>query len=149
MRLYTNSNGQWFGNQDDANASKLPYELCVVPDNKKDLIDFLNNFKASTEVDTPEDIVLLPWKEERNQKISDDQMASMGVAIHNKNHPPEGKPISSPAMVRKQVIVYLDYNPSTDEVVNVRMVNSMDLARDNYPAWNKLDEELTEERKES
>lgn len=149
MRLYVNSNNQWFGNQDDANAAKSPYELCVVPDDKKGLITFLNNFKASTEVDAPEDIVLLPWKEERNQKISDDQMASMGVAIHNKNHPPESKPISSPAMVRKQVIVYLDYNPSTDEVVNVRMVNSIDLARDNYPAWKKLDEELTEERKES
>ena len=144
MRLYTNSNGQWFGNQDDANASKLPYELCVVPDNKKDLIDFLNNFKASTEVDAPEDIVLLPWKEERNQKISDDQMASIGVAIHNKNH-------SAPAkgMIRKQVICYLEYNPAIDEVVDVRMVSNEQFAADNFPAWDKLDQELTEERKES
>ena len=46
MRLYVNSNNQWFGNQDDANAAKSPYELCVVPDDKKGLITFLNNFKA-------------------------------------------------------------------------------------------------------
>ena len=114
MRLYVNSNNQWFGNQDDANAAKSPYELCVVPDDKKGLITFLNNFKASTEVDAPEDIVLLPWKEERNQKISDDQMASIGVAIHNKNHPAPAK-----GMIRKQVICYLEYNPAIDEVVDV------------------------------
>jgi len=144
MRLYVNSNNQWFGNQDDANAAKSPYELCVVPDDKKGLITFLNNFKASTEVDTPEDIVLLPWKEERNQKISDDQMASIGVAIHNKNHPAPAK-----GMIRKQVICYLEYNPAIDEVVDVRMVSNEQFAADNFPAWDKLDQELTEERKES
>ena len=144
MRLYVNSNNQWFGNQDDANAAKSPYELCVVPDDKKGLITFLNNFKASTEVDAPEDIVLLPWKEERNQKINDDQMASIGVAIHNKNHPAPAK-----GMIRKQVICYLEYNPAIDEVVDVRMVSNEQFAADNYPAWDKLDQELTEERKES
>ena len=144
MRLYVNSNNQWFGNQDDANAAKSPYELCVVPDDKKGLITFLNNFKASTEVDAPEDIVLLPWKEERNQKISDEQMASIGVAIHNKNHPAPAK-----GMIRKQVICYLEYNPAIDEVVDVRMVSNEQFAADNYPAWDKLDQELTEERKES
>ena len=144
MRLYVNSNNQWFGNQDDAKAAKSPYELCVVPDDKKGLITFLNNFKASTEVDAPEDIVLLPWKEERNQKISDDQMASIGVAIHNKNHPAPAK-----GMIRKQVICYLEYNPAIDEVVDVRMVSNEQFAADNYPAWDKLDKELTEERKES
>jgi hypothetical protein len=144
MRLYVNSNNQWFGNQDDANAAKSPYELCVVPDDKKGLITFLNNFKASTEVDAPEDIVLLPWKEERNQKISDDQMASIGVAIHNKNHPAPAK-----GMIRKQVICYLEYNPAIDEVVDVRMVSNEQFAADNFPAWDKLDQELTEERKES
>jgi len=144
MRLYVNSSNQWFGNQDDANAAKSPYELCVVPDDKKGLITFLNNFKASTEVDAPEDIVLLPWKEERNQKISDDQMASIGVAIHNKNHPAPAK-----GMIRKQVICYLEYNPAIDEVVDVRMVSNEQFAADNFPAWDKLDQELTEERKES
>ena len=144
MRLYVNSNNQWFGNQDDANAAKSPYELCVVPDDTKGLITFLNNFKASTEVDAPEDIVLLPWKEERNQKISDDQMASIGVAIHNKNHPAPAK-----GMIRKQVICYLEYNPAIDEVVDVRMVSNEQFAADNFPAWDKLDQELTEERKES
>lgn len=144
MRLYVNSSNQWFGNQDDANAAKSPYELCVVPDDKKGLITFLNNFKASTEVDAPEDIVLLPWKEERNQKISDDQMASIGVAIHNKNHPAPSK-----GMIRKQVICYLEYNPAIDEVVDVRMVSNEQFAADNFPAWDKLDQELTEERKES
>lgn len=117
MRLYVNSNNQWFGNQDDANAAKSPYELCVVPDDKKGLITFLNNFKASTEVDAPEDIVLLPWKEERNQKISDDQMASIGVAIHNKNHSAHAKGIS-----KTSAAIYLNYDHERNEITDVQFI---------------------------
>jgi hypothetical protein len=43
----------------------------------------------------------------------------------------------------------LEYNPAIDEVVDVRMVSNEQFAADNYPAWDKLDQELTEERKES
>jgi hypothetical protein len=132
MRLYVNSTNEWFGNQDDANAAKLPYELCVVPDDKKGLIQFLNNYKALTEVDemyreptaTADDVVLLPWKEERDAKLK------LGV-------------------VRKQVICYLEYSPSSDEVTDVRMVSSETLAADNWAAWSKLDRELSSEREGS
>ena len=62
----------------------------------------------------------------------------------DKNHPAPSK-----GMIRKQVICYLEYNPAIDEVVDVRMVSNEQFAADNYPAWDKLDQELTEERKES
>lgn len=44
MRLYINTDGQWFGTQADANRGRSPWTEVEVPSIKADLITFLNDY---------------------------------------------------------------------------------------------------------
>ena len=135
MNLYRDIKTGVFSGTQAIAKSIGPFVPVEVPVDKAGLIEYLNDSlpPAPSGLESEQELTPEPHRTVEQQPVIRD----------------EHKPVSSSTMVRKQVIVYLDYNPSIDEVVNVRMVSQMDLARDNYPAWNKLDQELTEERKES
>ena len=90
MRLYVSKNNEWTGTQLDAKATGA-YEQVEVPTDKVGLMAFLNDLTVTAPDDN---LVLLPWKQERDAKVNfesrqtDDQIAAVGLAIHNKNHPP-------------------------------------------------------------
>jgi hypothetical protein len=90
MRLYVSKNNEWTGTQLDAKATGA-YEQVEVPTDKVGLMAFLNDLTVTTPDDN---LVLLPWKQERDAKVNfesrqtDNQIAAVGLAIHNKNQPP-------------------------------------------------------------
>ena len=90
MRLYVSKNNEWTGTQLDAKATGA-YEQVEVPTDKVGLMAFLNDLTVTAPDDN---LVLLPWKQERDAKVNfesrqtDNQIAAVGLAIHNKNHPP-------------------------------------------------------------
>ncbi|HAR76086.1 MAG TPA: hypothetical protein DCR60_07725 [Psychrobacter sp.] len=80
MRLYLSKNNEWTGTQLDAKASGA-YEQVEVPTDKVGLMAFLNDLTYAAN----DDIVLLPWKQERDAKVNfepsqtDDQMAAISL----------------------------------------------------------------------
>tara|TARA_R110000744_G_scaffold311028_1_gene418630 strand:+ start:242 stop:619 length:378 start_codon:yes stop_codon:yes gene_type:complete len=100
MRLYLSKNNEWTGTQLDAKASGA-YEQVEVPTDKVGLMAFLNDLTYAAN----DDLVLLPWKQERDAKVNfepsqtDDQMAAIGLAIHNKNHSPENTLVGKCSLV--------------------------------------------------
>ena len=65
MRLYLSKNNEWTGTQLDAKASGA-YEQVEVPTDKVGLMAFLNDLTYAAN----DDLVLLPWKQERDAKVN-------------------------------------------------------------------------------
>tara|TARA_B100000780_G_C20874415_1_gene347791 strand:+ start:204 stop:584 length:381 start_codon:yes stop_codon:yes gene_type:complete len=101
MRLYVSKNNEWTGTQLDAKATGA-YEQVEVPTDKVGLMAFLNDLTVTAPDDN---LVLLPWKQERDAKVNfesrqtDDQIANVGLAIHNKNHLPENTLVGKCSLV--------------------------------------------------
>ncbi len=77
MRLYVSKNNEWTGTQLDAKASGA-YEQVEVPTDKVGLMAFLNDLTYANDERVEQPVE--KWT------ASDDQMAAIGTAIHNKNH---------------------------------------------------------------
>ena len=121
MNLYRNiESGKFSGTQALAKAQG-PFVPIEVPVDKAGLIAFLNNFETV-----------------RSNYVSPARVES---------HQPDAAPSQGKnGVVRKQIICYLEYNPSIDEVTDVRLVSNEQFAADNFPAWKDLDQKLTHER---
>ena len=57
----------------------------------------------------------------------------------------ENTPTVSKVIRTKRVVCYLEYDAAADEVTNVQMVSQMQLAQDDFPSWDKLDQQLSKE----
>jgi len=90
MRLYVSKNNEWTGTQLDAKASGS-YEQVEVPTDKVGLMAFLNDLTYANDERVEQPVV------EKN--VSDDQMAAIGLAIHNKNHPKENTLVDKCSLV--------------------------------------------------
>ena len=80
MRLYLSDNNEWTGTQLDAKATGY-YEQVEVPTDKVGLMAFLNDLTYANDDRVKQPVV--------NNNVNDEQLAAIGLAIHNKNHPKE------------------------------------------------------------
>jgi hypothetical protein len=80
MRLYLSDNNEWTGTQLDAKATGY-YEQVEVPTDKVGLMAFLNELTYANDDRVKQPVV--------NNNVNDEQLAAIGLAIHNKNHPKE------------------------------------------------------------
>ena len=90
MRLYVSKNNEWTGTQLDAKASGA-YEQVDVPTDKVGLMAFLNDLTYANDERVEQPVE--KWT------ASDDQMAAVGLAIHNKNHPKENTLVDKCSLV--------------------------------------------------
>jgi hypothetical protein len=90
MRLYVSKNNEWTGTQLDAKASGA-YEQIEVPTDKVGLMAFLNDLTYANDERVEQPVE--KWT------ASDDQMAAIGTAIHNKNHSPENTLVGKCSLV--------------------------------------------------
>ena len=90
MRLYVSKNNEWTGTQLDTKASGS-YEQVEVPTDKVGLMAFLNDLTYANDERVEQPVV--------ENNVSDDQMAAIGLAIHNKNHPKENTLVDKCSLV--------------------------------------------------
>jgi hypothetical protein len=133
MRLYVNQNRtQWAGTQADAKKDLGQFDMWEVPTDKPGLLAFLNK-EAGFNIE--------PAITQAKPESVEDAI----IRVRADKFDRENTPTFSKGIHHKKVICYLEYNPSNDEVTNVRMVSSEQLATDNFPAWDRLDRDLTRE----
>ena len=69
----------------------------------------------------------------------------MGRQIREAKFDRENTPTVSKGIRTKRVVCYLEYDAAADEVTNVQMVSQMQLAQDDFPSWDKLDQQLSKD----
>jgi len=131
MRLYANEAMlQWRGTQADAKAAFGTVNQIDVPTDKLGLLEFLNNYATVPEAD----------------KRVEQSVEETIIRARELKYQRENTSTVSAGTKTKQVVCYLEYDPSIDEVTNVRMVSTIQLAQDDFASWGKLDQQLTGEK---
>ena len=135
MRLYTNgSMVQWRGTQADAKAAFGTVNQVDVPTDKLGLLEFLNNHSTGPEA------VEVVQSNTKPESVED-----AIIKIREAKFDRENTPTVSKGIKIKRVVCYLEYDAAADEVTNVQMVSQMQLAQDDYPSWDKLDQQLSKD----
>ena len=136
MRLYVNQNRtQWAGTQADAKRDLGQFDMYEVPTDKPGLLAFLNK-----EPGFHHGQVIEPALTQPAPKCVEDTLWRPANYAERENTPTPVKGIRT-----KRVVCYLEYDTAADEVINVQMVSSMQLAQDDYSSWDKLDQQLSGE----
>lgn len=136
MRLYVNQNRtQWAGTQADAKKELGQFDMWEVPTDKTGLLAFLNkeagfNIEPAMTQAKPESV------EEAIIRVRADK-------FDRENTPTVSKGIT------KRVVCYLEYDTVADQITNVQMVSQMQLAKDDYPSWDKLDKQLSKDQNDT
>ena len=134
MRLYVNQNRtQWAGTQADAKRDLGQFDMYEVPTDKPGLLAFLNKepgFNIEPALTQP-----------APKCVEDAIIRRPANYAERQNTPTPVKGIRT-----KRVVCYLEYDTAADEVTNVQMVSSMQLAQDDFSSWDKLDQQLSGER---
>lgn len=136
MRLYVNQNRtQWAGTQADAKKELGQFDMWEVPTDKTGLLAFLNkeagfNIEPAMTQAKPETV------EEAIIRVRADK-------FDRENTPTVSKGIT------KRVVCYLEYDTAADQITNVQMVSQMQLAKDDYPSWDKLDKQLSKDQNDT
>jgi hypothetical protein len=134
MRLYANgSMVQWRGTQAEAKAAFATVNRVDVPTDKLGLLEFLNNHSTG-----PEAAEVVQSK--KPESVEDAIIRVRADKFDRENTPTVNKGIRT-----KRVVCYLEYDAAADEVTNVQMVSQMQLAQDDFPSWDKLDQQLSKE----
>lgn len=138
MRLYANgSMVQWRGTQADAKAAFGTVNQVDVPTDKLGLLEFLNNHSTGIEA------VGVVQSNAKPESVEDAIIRVRAAKFDRENTPTVSKGIRT-----KRVVCYLEYDTEADEVTNVQMVSQMQLAQDDFPSWDKLDQQLLENQRD-
>ena len=134
MRLYVNQNRtQWAGTQADAKKELGQFDMWEVPTDKTGLLAFLNK-EAGFNIE--------PAITQAKPESVEDTIIKIREAKFDREHK---TPTVSKGIRTKRVVCYLEYDTAADEVVKVQMVSQMQLAKDDYPSWDKLDQQLSKD----
>ena len=134
MRLYVNQNRtQWAGTQADAKRDLGQFDMWEVPTDKPGLLAFLNK-EAGFNIEPA-------ITQAKPESVEDAIIRRPANYAERENTPTVTKGIRT-----KRVVCYLEYDTAADEVTNVQMVSSMQLAQDDFSSWDKLDQQLSGER---
>ena len=134
MRLYVNQNRtQWAGTQADAKRDLGQFDMYEVPTDKPGLLAFLNKEPGFNIEPAP--------TQPKPESVEDAIIKIREAKFDRENTPTPVKGIRT-----KRVVCYLEYDTAADEVTNVQMVSSMQLAQDDFSSWDKLDQQLSGER---
>lgn len=134
MRLYVNQNRtQWAGTQADAKKELGKFDMWEVPTDKTGLLAFLNK-EAKFNIEPA---------------MTQAKPETVEEAVRADKFDRENTPTVSKGIRTKRVVCYLEYDAAADQVTNVQMVSQMQLAQDDYPSWDKLDQQLTKDQNDT
>jgi len=137
MRLYANKdNSEFVATQADAKKKFGMVDPWDIPTDKAGLMEFLNDFQIQP---TLQEAVEVVQSNAKPESVEDTIIKIREAKFDRENTPTVSKGIRT-----KRVVCYLEYDTAADEVVKVQMVSQMQLAKDDYPSWDKLDQQLSE-----
>ena len=138
MRLYANKdNSEFVATQADAKKKFGMVDPWDIPTDKAGLMEFLNDFQIQPTLQEAVEVVQSNAKPESVEDTI--------IKIREAKFDRENTPIVSKGIRTKRVVCYLEYDAAADEVTNVHMVSQMQLAKDDYPSWDKLDQQLSKD----
>ena len=142
MRLYANKdNSEFVATQADAKKKFGMVDPWDIPTDKAGLMEFLNDFQIQPTLQEAVEVVQSNAKPETVEEAIIRVRADKFDREHNT--PTVSKGIKTKRV--KRVVCYLEYDAAADEVVKVQMVSQMQLAKDDYPSWDKLDQQLSKD----
>jgi len=138
MRLYANKdNSEFVATQADAKKKFGMVDPWDIPTDKAGLMEFLNDFQIQP---TLQEAVEVVQSNAKPESVEDTIIKIREAKFDRENTPTVSKGIRT-----KRVVCYLEYDTAADEVVKVQMVSQMQLAKDDYPSWDKLDQQLSKD----
>ena len=141
MRLYANKdNSEFVATQAEAKKQFGMVDPWDIPTDKAGLMEFLNDFQIQPTLTEAVEVV------QSNAKPESVEDAIIRVRADKFDR--ENTPTVSKGIKIKRVVCYLEYDAAADEVTNVQMVSQMQLAQDDFPSWDKLDQQLLENQRD-
>jgi len=142
MRLYANKdNSEFVATQADAKKKFGMVDPWDIPTDKAGLMEFLNDFQIQP---TLQEAVEVVQSNAKPESVEDTIIKIREAKFDRENTPTVSKGIRT-----KRVVCYLEYDAAADEVTNVQMVSQMQLAKDDYPSWDKLDKQLSKDQNDT
>lgn len=141
MRLYANKdNSEFVATQADAKKKFGIVDPWDIPTDKAGLMEFLNDFQIQP---TLQEAVEVVQSNAKPETVEEAIIRVRADKFDRENTPTVSKGIT------KRVVCYLEYDAAADEVTNVQMVSQMQLAQDDYPSWDKLDQQLSKDQNDT
>jgi len=142
MRLYANKdNSEFVATQADAKKKFGMVDPWDIPTDKAGLMEFLNDFQIQP---TLQEAVEVVQSNAKPESVEDTIIKIREAKFDRENTPTVSKGIRT-----KRVVCYLEYDAAADQVINVQMVSQMQLAQDDYPSWEKLDQQLSKDQNDT
>ena len=142
MRLYANKdNSEFVATQADAKKKFGMVDPWDIPTDKAGLMEFLNDFQIQP---TLQEAVEVVQSNAKPESVEDTIIKIREAKFDRENTPTVSKGIRT-----KRVVCYLEYDAAADQVINVQMVSQMQLAQEDYPSWDKLDQQLSKDQNDT
>lgn len=142
MRLYANKdNSEFVATQADAKKKFGMVDPWDIPTDKAGLMEFLNDFQIQP---TLQEAVEVVQSNAKPESVEDTIIKIREAKFDRENTPTVSKGIRT-----KRVVCYLEYDAAADEVTKVQMVSQMQLAQEDYPSWEKLDQQLSKDQNDT